>query len=60
MFDGHTRRICERLRNVLASAGHGIALMELDDRTDVDPGRYDKVVVGGAQAWQFAREIGAL
>lgn len=46
--DGHTRRICERLRDVLASAGHGITLAELDDRTDVDPSRFDKVVVGAS------------
>lgn len=46
--DGHTRRICERLRDLLASAGHGITLTELDDRTDVAPSRFDKVVVGAS------------
>ena len=46
--DGHTLMICQRLREIIEPAGHAITLLALDDRTSVDPGRFDQVVVGAS------------
>jgi menaquinone-dependent protoporphyrinogen oxidase len=46
--DGHTLRICERLRDVLAQAGHDAALAALDDGASIDVAPYDRVVVGAS------------
>ena len=46
--DGHTLKICQRLRERVESAGHAATLTVLDDRTRVDLGRFDKIVVGAS------------
>lgn len=46
--DGHTLRICERLRDLLAPAGHAVALSPLDDESESDLGRFDKIVIGAS------------
>lgn len=46
--DGHTRKICERLRQVIEGAGHEVTLASLDDKPDVDLSRFDKVVIGAS------------
>jgi len=46
--DGQTRRICERLREVIEPRGHEVALASLRDGASPDPGDYDKVVVGAS------------
>lgn len=46
--DGHTRRICERLKGIAERAGHQITLASFADGDDPDPAGFDKVVVGAS------------
>ena len=46
--DGHTLRICERLREGAALAGHEVALRDLDDSLGIDLVQHDRVVVGAS------------
>ena len=46
--DGHTRRICDRLRRVIAHQGHQVALASIRDDPGPDPACFDKVVVGAS------------
>lgn len=46
--DGQTRRICERLGQRVAEAGHASTLFELTADDQPDPGAPDCVVVGGS------------
>lgn len=46
--DGHTLRICERLREVAARAGHEVALLDLNDNTGIDLALHDTVVLGAS------------
>jgi menaquinone-dependent protoporphyrinogen oxidase len=46
--DGHTRKICERLRAVLEPGGHAVTLSDLDDRPSVDLQSFDKIVIGAS------------
>ena len=46
--DGHTLKICQRLRERVEAAGHAVTLAVLNDGTQVDPGRFDKVVIGAS------------
>ncbi len=46
--DGHTRRICERLRDVVQSKGHRVTLASLDEGTPPAIERFDKVVIGAS------------
>jgi menaquinone-dependent protoporphyrinogen oxidase len=46
--DGQTRRICERLRDLLEAAGHAAILAEIRDGADIDVAACDKVVVGAS------------
>ena len=46
--DGHTRKICERLREVLEAARQQVVLASLDDRTEIALEPFDKVVIGAS------------
>lgn len=46
--DGHTRRICEQLREGAVRAGHEVTLLDLNDNTGIDLAPYDKIVVGAS------------
>jgi len=46
--DGHTRRICERLKRVVEEQGHEVALSFVDDDPDIDLEPFDKVVIGAS------------
>ena len=46
--DGHTRRICERLKEVLEQSGHAASLMSLEANLTVDVRNFDKVVIGAS------------
>lgn len=46
--DGHTRRICERIKEILEKEGHEITLVAITDEVDFDPERFDKVVIGAS------------
>lgn len=46
--DGHTRKICRRLRQVIEQEGHRVELVSLDDVQAVDLSAFDKIVVGAS------------
>ena len=46
--DGHTLKICERLRDLLEPAGHAVALSALNDQAEPDLGPFDKIVIGAS------------
>lgn len=45
--DGHTRKICERLQQVLTGMGDQVDLLEVGG-AEPDLSRYDKIVLGGS------------
>jgi len=46
--DGHTLKICRRLKELLEAARHEVTLAALDERADVDLAPFDKIVVGAS------------
>ena len=46
--DGHTLKICERLREVVEQHGHEVTIRELKPGGDIDPGSYDRIVIGAS------------
>jgi menaquinone-dependent protoporphyrinogen oxidase len=46
--DGHTRKICDRLRLCLETSGHAVTLASLSDTPLPDLESFDKVVVGAS------------
>ncbi len=46
--DGHTLRICERLRGLLEAQGHQVSLVPVADAADAALERYDRIVVGAS------------
>ena len=46
--DGHTRLICERLKEVAEQAGNTVVIAFVDEEPNVDLRPYDKVVIGAS------------
>jgi len=46
--DGHTRKICERLRDALQRDGHAAELLEIRQGTGADLASFDAVVIGAS------------
>lgn len=46
--DGHTRTICERIRQVLEGEGHQVTLASLAEHPAIDLRPFDKVVIGAS------------
>ena len=46
--DGHTRKICERLRDVIEQEEHAVTIVELTPDSDIDLTPYDRVVIGAS------------
>ena len=46
--DGHTREICERLRDIVEREGHELTLTELDGQSRIDLEPFDRVVIGAS------------
>ena len=46
--DGHTVRICERIRDVLERGGHAVTIEDLKEGPDIAASGYDKVVIGAS------------
>ncbi|MBK9161293.1 MAG: menaquinone-dependent protoporphyrinogen IX dehydrogenase [Nitrosomonadales bacterium] len=46
--DGHTRKICLRLQNVIERQHHGVAVMPLQECADADLHAFDKIVIGAS------------
>ena len=46
--DGHTLKVCERLRDSLEPAGHAVTMRALDEPSDPALGLFDKIVIGAS------------
>jgi menaquinone-dependent protoporphyrinogen oxidase len=46
--DGHTLKICQRLRQAMEPSGAQVQLVSVADADGVDLGAYDKIVVGAS------------
>ena len=46
--DGHTRKICERLRSGVEATGAGVTLMRLEDAGSLNLAAFDKIVIGAS------------
>jgi menaquinone-dependent protoporphyrinogen oxidase len=46
--DGHTRKICRHLRQVIEQQDHQVTLMSIDDKPNVDLESFDKIVIGAS------------
>jgi len=46
--DGHTLKICERLRDVIEQQGHEVTITELKPGADIDLGSYERIVIGAS------------
>jgi menaquinone-dependent protoporphyrinogen oxidase len=46
--DGHTRKICERLAQLIEASGHRCTLVAIEDARELELAAYDKVVVGAS------------
>ena len=46
--DGHTRRICERIKRVAEERDHDILLTVINDTPDIDLKSFDKIVIGAS------------
>ena len=46
--DGHTREIAQRLRARWEAAGQAVTLVSLDEDAAVDPGEFERVVIGAS------------
>ncbi|MCG6871220.1 MAG: menaquinone-dependent protoporphyrinogen IX dehydrogenase [Gammaproteobacteria bacterium] len=66
--DGHTREICERLRQVVEQQGQHAELLSLAEETPADLERFDKIVIGASirngkhnpDVYQFIQRSGPL
>ena len=46
--DGHTEKICRRLRQIIEAGGRPVTLAALKDHPDIDLAPYDSVVIGAS------------
>lgn len=46
--DGHTLEICERIRQVAVRDGHAVMLAKLTADFAIDPGAFDRIVIGAS------------
>jgi menaquinone-dependent protoporphyrinogen oxidase len=46
--DGHTRRICERLQQLLVAGGDQVTLVPIEDAGTVELSGFDKLVIGAS------------
>jgi menaquinone-dependent protoporphyrinogen oxidase len=46
--DGHTRKICERLQQVIEQHAHRVTLASIAEQPDIDLSNCDKVVIGAS------------
>jgi len=46
--DGHTRSICEKLKQVVENQGHSVTLSWMSDDPDIDLAPFDKIVIGAS------------
>jgi len=46
--DGHTKKICNRLQQVIEQLGHQVTLVPIDNEAQVDLQAFDKIVIGAS------------
>jgi menaquinone-dependent protoporphyrinogen oxidase len=46
--DGHTKKICERIQDVLEQQDHVVTLVSLNDKPELDLSLFDKIVIGAS------------
>ena len=46
--DGHTIEICRRIQSVIEQGGAEVVLRDVKDEPDLEPGAYDKIVIGAS------------
>lgn len=46
--DGHTRKICLRLKQVIEEQGHEVTLQSIDNEADLNMDLFDKIVLGAS------------
>ena len=46
--DGHTLKICQRIRQVLEGRAHHVTLVAVDDALQMDCSKFDRIVVGAS------------
>lgn len=46
--DGHTLKICKRLREVIEQQGHEVTIAELKPGVDIDLGPFERIVIGAS------------
>lgn len=46
--DGHTRKICERLQQVIEKQGYQVVIVSVNDAAEIDLISFDKIVVGAS------------
>jgi len=46
--DGHTLKICHRVRDVLQADGHMVRVVEIGPAMDVEPAAFDAVAIGAS------------
>jgi menaquinone-dependent protoporphyrinogen oxidase len=46
--DGHTRSICERLKQVVEALGHSVEVAWMSDNRDIELQPFDKVIIGAS------------
>jgi menaquinone-dependent protoporphyrinogen oxidase len=46
--DGHTRKICQRLQQVIEHHGHQVSLVSIKNEPDPDLQPFDKIVIGAS------------
>jgi menaquinone-dependent protoporphyrinogen oxidase len=46
--DGHTLKICERLRDVIETQGHEVTITKLQPGVDIELAPYERIVIGAS------------
>ena len=62
--DGHTKKICERMQQVIEERAHEVTLAFIHDESDINLDRFDKIVIGASirygkhrpQVYEFIRK----
>lgn len=51
--DGHTLKIGERIKSVMETDGHDVTLISIQDAADIDPGAFDRIMIGASIRYGF-------
>lgn len=46
--DGHTKKICQKIKSVVEASGHEVNLVSIEDESGVDLLSFDKIVIGAS------------